>query len=174
MTWSFDVFCDLNLNKRMSKQSRSRWFETPSRSLWRHCNALSSHGIIICGYLTHKTINKPNLLTWTSHPGPLTLIHVSEPIRTTVRPCSFLCFEIHKNWSQPKKTPLDCCYHQHGYICFSDMRLVNIETEMSPLLRSFHYWLYRKLSFWRFTMQPVTKFSSKWDHFHYSYGFTKA
>ena len=31
-----DIFFDLN--KRLSKQSRRRWFETPSRSLWRHCN----------------------------------------------------------------------------------------------------------------------------------------
>ena len=30
----------LRLNKRLSKQSRSRWFETPSRSLWRHCNGV--------------------------------------------------------------------------------------------------------------------------------------
>ena len=29
-------FIDLRLNKRLSKQSRHRWFETPSRSLWRH------------------------------------------------------------------------------------------------------------------------------------------
>ena len=35
---SFDVFFDLCLNKRLSKQSRRWWFETPSRSLWRHCN----------------------------------------------------------------------------------------------------------------------------------------
>ena len=35
---SFDVFFDLRLNKRSCKQSRRRWFETPSRSLWRHCN----------------------------------------------------------------------------------------------------------------------------------------
>ena len=26
------------LNKRLSKQSRGWWFETPSRSLWRYCN----------------------------------------------------------------------------------------------------------------------------------------
>ena len=26
------------LNKRLSKQSRSQWFETPSCPLWRHCN----------------------------------------------------------------------------------------------------------------------------------------
>ena len=35
---SFGVFFDLGLNKRLSKQSRRRWFETPSRPLWRHCN----------------------------------------------------------------------------------------------------------------------------------------
>ena len=40
LTQSFGVFFDLRLNKRLSKQSRRRWFETPSRSLslWRHCN----------------------------------------------------------------------------------------------------------------------------------------
>ena len=35
--WSF---FDLRLNKRLSKQSRFWWFETPWRSLWRHCNVL--------------------------------------------------------------------------------------------------------------------------------------
>ena len=35
---SIDVFFDLRLNKRLSKQSRRRWFETSSRSLWRHRN----------------------------------------------------------------------------------------------------------------------------------------
>ena len=38
VTWSFDVFFDLCLNKRLSKQSWGCWFERPSRSLWRHCN----------------------------------------------------------------------------------------------------------------------------------------
>ena len=33
----FDVFSDLRLNKRFSKQSWGWWFETPVRSLWRHC-----------------------------------------------------------------------------------------------------------------------------------------
>ena len=37
VTRSFDVFFDLRLNKRLSKQCRRRWFGTPSRSLWRHC-----------------------------------------------------------------------------------------------------------------------------------------
>ena len=38
VTRSFDVFFDLCLNKRLSKQLRRRWFEMPSCSLWRHCN----------------------------------------------------------------------------------------------------------------------------------------
>ena len=38
VTRSFDVFFDLRLNKRLSKQSWGWCFETPSCSLWRHCN----------------------------------------------------------------------------------------------------------------------------------------
>ena len=33
----FSLIC---LDKRLSKQSRRRWFETPSRSLWRHSDVL--------------------------------------------------------------------------------------------------------------------------------------
>ena len=38
VTRSFDVFYDLRLNKRLSKQSWGWWFDTPSCPLWRHCN----------------------------------------------------------------------------------------------------------------------------------------
>ena len=38
VTWNFEVFFDLCLNKQLNKQSWGWWFETPSRSLWRHCN----------------------------------------------------------------------------------------------------------------------------------------
>ena len=38
VTRSFNVFFDLRLNKRLSKQSWGWWFETLSRSLWRHRN----------------------------------------------------------------------------------------------------------------------------------------
>ena len=38
VTRSFDVFFDLRLNKRLSKQWWGCWFETPSWSLWRHCS----------------------------------------------------------------------------------------------------------------------------------------
>ena len=40
VTRSFDVFFDLLLIKRLSKHSRGWWFETLSRSLWRHCYAI--------------------------------------------------------------------------------------------------------------------------------------
>ena len=34
VTWSFDIFFDLRLNKWLNKW----WFEMPPRSLWRDCN----------------------------------------------------------------------------------------------------------------------------------------
>ena len=37
-TWSFDVFFDLQLNKRLSKQYWGWWFEMPLCPLWRQCN----------------------------------------------------------------------------------------------------------------------------------------
>ena len=47
VTRRFGVLCDVRLNKRLSKHSRRRWFETPSRSLWRHCTFHTSY---ICYY----------------------------------------------------------------------------------------------------------------------------
>ena len=46
VTWSFDVFFDLRLNKRLSKQSRRWWFETPSHPLWRHSNEKVPHNCL--------------------------------------------------------------------------------------------------------------------------------
>ena len=49
VTWSFNVFFDLRLNKRLSKQTWGWWLETQSHPLWRHCNEdklLCKH---ICG-----------------------------------------------------------------------------------------------------------------------------
>ena len=45
VTRSFDVFFDLRLNKRLDKQWRRRWLETPSRSLWYHRNEF---GVQLC------------------------------------------------------------------------------------------------------------------------------
>ena len=40
VTRSFDVFFDLRLNKRLSKQWWGWWFETPPSPLWCHCNVV--------------------------------------------------------------------------------------------------------------------------------------
>ena len=42
VTRSFDVFFDMRLNKRLSKQSWGWWFKTLSCPLWRHRNDLFS------------------------------------------------------------------------------------------------------------------------------------
>ena len=52
VTRSFDIFFDLRLNKRLSKLWLGWWFETPSRSLWRHCNVL-----YCCGYISSVAIH---------------------------------------------------------------------------------------------------------------------
>ena len=46
VTQSFDVFFDLRLNKRLTKQSRGWWFETPLPPLWRHCNQRTSSSVV--------------------------------------------------------------------------------------------------------------------------------
>ena len=43
VTLGFDVFFDLRLNKRLSKQPWGWWFETLSWSLWRHRNAMLTY-----------------------------------------------------------------------------------------------------------------------------------
>ena len=52
VTQSFDVFFDLCLNKQLSKQSWGWWFGTPSRPLWRHCNACFCPSDVITQGLT--------------------------------------------------------------------------------------------------------------------------
>ena len=56
VTPSFDVFFDLLTNKRLSKHSRRRRFETPALLLWRHCVGLQwlyiiSHFISLCDFM---------------------------------------------------------------------------------------------------------------------------
>ena len=46
VTRSFDVFFDLRLNKRLSKQPWGWWFETLSSSLWRHCNVQRGYSVV--------------------------------------------------------------------------------------------------------------------------------
>ena len=43
VTRGFYIFLDLHLKKRLSRPSRRRWFETPFRAVWRHCNGTHRH-----------------------------------------------------------------------------------------------------------------------------------
>ena len=45
VTRNFDIFFDLRLNKRLSKQTWGWWFETPSQPLWRHSNVFISSSV---------------------------------------------------------------------------------------------------------------------------------
>ena len=47
VTRSFDVFFDLRLHTRLSKQWWGWWFEAPSRPLWRHCNDITFTMLIL-------------------------------------------------------------------------------------------------------------------------------
>ena len=56
VTRSFDVFFDLRLNNRLSKQPWGWWFDTSSWSLWRHCNVEK----LPVYWLFHDEAKKPN------------------------------------------------------------------------------------------------------------------
>ena len=89
-TRSFDVFFELCLNKRLSKQSWCWCFETSSCPLWRHCNGDAFRGM----YTT--------VLWWVSFHGPMgrstpalcgTLSQSQrQPLFSRLAPCSSLSF----------------------------------------------------------------------------------
>ena len=58
VTRSFDVFFDLRLNKRLSKQWWGWWFE-PSRPLWRHCNVYPKYEVIPWFSMGYKNSSMP-------------------------------------------------------------------------------------------------------------------
>ena len=71
VTRSFHVFFDLRLNKRLSKRLWGWWSETPSRSLWRHCNVYYTiNTVAIYGQATHGA----------RAPIPIQLVHFSRNI----------------------------------------------------------------------------------------------
>ena len=78
VTRSFGVFFDLGLNKRLSKQSRGWWFQTQSRPLWRHCNAMflslrPSHYLNQCRFIDNWT--PKNKLRLYLNENTMTFIH---------------------------------------------------------------------------------------------------
>ena len=60
VTRSVDVFFDLRLNERLSKQWWGWWFETPSRPLWCHWNGIRLIPYMISG--SFYSVKIPRLL----------------------------------------------------------------------------------------------------------------
>ena len=122
-TRSFDVFFDLRLNTRLSKQSWGWWFETLSRQLWRHCNALlnityrCSRFKITCNHIFPaisgsgqtpvKSIRTQLNLAYIQQPGGgfrikmLDLISIWIPV-INIR-CSHDCFILKMEIAKPRK-----------------------------------------------------------------------
>ena len=72
VTRSFDVFFDLRLNKQLSKQTRRLWFETPSLSLWRHCNVVLNSDPVIRAAVGYLGVQRVNLVQfWIGETGQI-------------------------------------------------------------------------------------------------------
>ena len=82
---SLDIFFDLCLNKRLSKQSWGWWFETPSHPLWRHCNDPNSFFPRACGFwaltLSNDTFQELLFSTWADLHQVPTLHPHRHPVR---------------------------------------------------------------------------------------------
>ena len=76
-----DVFFDLGLNKRLSKQSWGWWFEMPTRPLWRHCNDVVEITPSEVGMDSYSSRNWGGLLQtfWLYWQDNLTLISQLQP-----------------------------------------------------------------------------------------------
>ena len=69
----------LRLNKRLSEQLRCRSFETPSRSLWRHCNVSWYHDV----YKSPLFIWISDILRWNlSYSNELQWLDINEYRKT--------------------------------------------------------------------------------------------
>ena len=107
VTRSFDVFFDLRLNKRLSKQPWGWWFETPAWSLWRHRNVnnmMSSWHRQISPLLCERNLCEgKRLVTGEFHPQ----------MASDVDLWGVLCCKSEKKWLQQQsnwrwfQTPLD-------------------------------------------------------------------
>ena len=95
---SVDVFSDQRLNKRSSKQSRGWWFETPLRSLWRHCNYEDERrNGVLCQFKRLIQILPQWIIILKATSAPLQFVHTNLlPIDTTIcvvsKCCNFLNF----------------------------------------------------------------------------------
>ena len=89
VAWSFDVFFDLRLNKRLSKPSRWWWFETPSYPLWRYCNVTVFRRLFkfdflyqSCYIFIHNSLNFVSLGSINNTPALIEVIAWREEVKS--------------------------------------------------------------------------------------------
>ena len=91
VTRSFDVFFDLRLTERLSKQSWGWWFETPSRQLWSHSNVVLTSFASTRSYIT-------KIFCFNHSPCIL-----SSDLKTNREACFIRRHRYQRNTSSPKK-----------------------------------------------------------------------
>ena len=73
---TFDLFCVVNLNKLLNKQSSCRWFETPCSLMWRYCN----DNLLLRRHHAPMGIGKTDLsLIWLPHHRLATAVSLALP-----------------------------------------------------------------------------------------------
>ena len=107
VTRSFDAFFDLRLNKRLSKQWRGWWFETSSRSLWRHCN----EGVTHCPWMAYACDALTQ--TWTNHTQIRGVLAWFPEINFFICMHMMHCYD---NIDHPPQWPSQWLLYQHSYI----------------------------------------------------------
>ena len=122
VTRSFDVFFDLRLNKRLSKQWWGWWLETPSRPSWRYCNVMPRINILSISYKTAlewipkdiadasstlvQVVVRQQAITWTTVDQVLWR-HLALGAVTNVRHSELV------QWDRSNWWPMFCIWHFH-------------------------------------------------------------
>ena len=81
VTRSFNVFFDLHLNKRLSKQLRRQWFETPSGSIWRQFNELYTYVLSHIFFVVVISWDRPSLDSYTVMYGVI-LVFITRVVKS--------------------------------------------------------------------------------------------
>ena len=113
VTRSFDAFFDLRLNKRFSKQPWGWWFETPSWSLWRHCNVKPYFSYCCCVSGLACITYSSKLYIIQKHIARLTLVNISNmPWYVSIYHACFL-YKTFPKWTH---IGLWCGFHDNDSI----------------------------------------------------------
>ena len=135
VTRSFDVFFDLRLNKRLSKQPWGWWYETPSWSLWRQCNGVIKEAITFLYYCitgpcanrwiplakgqSHESVFRSSIFLWANR-GDYQIVGYSQQTVLSVEiiMASIFFASVSKLWfvKSGKMGKMLCYYHLMTYL----------------------------------------------------------